>query len=1201
MKAIYIIVMFLTILKLSLIKAHNSDPSNWILDIKNENYTDDLIELRPGVLKKIILSIRHQTSIINWDKDSIDKVNFTIASKDPCNIILYPNKYLYLIPYESFDYIIYVGLSCNHQICSTEYDLDFTLIEKRFLDGKYIDNVNLIINPIKIKINNNPTLIDIEPIETIIPARSYSLFKLKNEIYNIEGLTIKPEGCYSKEKFEIETIYIKSFKDRKILNKEIIDDNGILFDQKFGVLSDYQGLDGETNIAFSLALDYSNQNKRKCFEINPKYKNVNLVINKQDKIFLNYPIKEALLNSIENITPEKDKTNNIQVKINLPVSPVLIECDLYGDGEDEEQDIIHYKDYILNSGIKIIKFNNLNSNNEYKGKCIFSSATFPASGFTITMGNEKDKEFISPLFPSKSLYGQPQCLEYKFTSTNLKTLEEQIEKFSELILWFCNTRMIYDENNRIYTIKKNFICEIPELENADKKNNKVTICIGPSPSHTTEIIEEDIEKLKAYYIQQIDNIINSTYPDNALHSLFYGINEINDLKLEELNRYYDSSKPDLNKIKLEVVTDDGLAKKEKLKFKIKSNNTQAIECFYNSEMKVEDQKKYINLYHNKEDSTSIILYPNEEKSFETYLKGIKDKSMFSLYMNCYNLPGAKIRYQQTGVFNAYTYLYTDIEEDQSVFEEKNDNITINCVEVNNRKNPKCLKGTYNNLNNMLKTKIPETDENEELEKFSKLSESAKNDLLDEIFKNFDQEIGNLANSSQIINKLIINEKFLINRDCSIYANNCSNENDSLNEINNEKYENCRENKKIKQKKIIEYLKNNFNCNKLSLLISQEGISNNVEQNIKYIILLIEEVTNNADSFEKGDSEVLLNIITCLQDNYEVYWNQVKEYLENKRSLNIIINAIKKDISNLLIYSMANLVKVLHFDEIDNYLSEKEKNITNGGLMASKQGKQIHKSIKQFVKNYNEFGDGLYNLSDSLIINITINNDFKEKSSKEEKEIDDKAIKFEDKGIILLLKPQSMMKQFNAYAMQVISYESPLVPIETDDDKNEIILNTFISINLYDNKGNEIKIDEIPEEIRPKILYDKEYHKYIKSCYFYNEEIEDLSGKGVSIEYNYTYDGSEYLKCTTEHLTCFTVGNYYNRTRKTTETSTNNDNSGILKEKDLIRLYLLGSIFAFILLLVCVICIVKKKRKDKYEKKKNSYNIELEAIGATSSD
>ena len=150
-----------------------------------------------------------------------------------------------------------------------------------------------------------------------------------------------------------------------------------------------------------------------------------------------------------------------------------------------------------------------------------------------------------------------------------------------------------------------------------------------------------------------------------------------------------------------------------------------------------------------------------------------------------------------------------------------------------------------------------------------------------MFKNFDEEIGQLTDFSQIIKNLINKEKILTNRDCSIYAiydNKSSN--DSLNETN-EEYINCRENKKIKQKKIIEYLKNNLNCKYLSVLISQNGITNNVKQNIRYITLLIEEVTYNADSFAEGDSEVLLNLTTCLQENYEAYWKQVKEFLDEK--------------------------------------------------------------------------------------------------------------------------------------------------------------------------------------------------------------------------------------------------------------------------------------------------------------------------------
>ena len=115
--------------------------------------------------------------------------------------------------------------------------------------------------------------------------------------------------------------------------------------------------------------------------------------------------------------------------------------------------------------------------------------------------------------------------------------------------------------------------------------------------------------------------------------------DMKELQFVSLKRYYDLDEPDLDKINLEVVTDDGLAKRDNLKFRIKSSNEQPIERFYNKEMKIDDQKRFIKLYHNKAGSKSIILNPNEEISFETHLKDCKDKNMFTLYMNCYNLPG----------------------------------------------------------------------------------------------------------------------------------------------------------------------------------------------------------------------------------------------------------------------------------------------------------------------------------------------------------------------------------------------------------------------------------------------------------------------------------------------------------------------------------------------------------------------------------
>ena len=663
----------------------------------------------------------------------------------------------------------------------------------------------------------------------------------------------------------------------------------------------------------------------------------------------------------------------------------------------------------------------------------------------------------------------------------------------------------------------------------------------------------------------------------------------------DYKRYYDIDPPDSNKIKLEAIKDEAMVEKDKLKFKIISYNEQPIECFYNHEMKEDDTKRFIDLYKNKEIEYigSMILNPKKEKLFETYIKNPRDKTMYALYMNCYNLPGARIRYLQTGIFNAYTYLYTDNSEDQSIFVEEKVNVTINCAEIENKRNPICLKGSYNNLKKMVKTKMPEIDEEEELEKFRKLSIGAKIDFLDAKFNNFEDEIANFNDYSRILQNLINKEQFLTNRDCSIYIKGSST--DSLNESNIEEYKKCREYKKNKQKKIINYLKNKFNCKFISLLISKEGISNNVEENIKYMILLMQEITNNADSFTKGDSEVLLNMTTCFQENYENYWNQLNEYLERKGTLNMTVSEIKEDISNLLINIMANLVKIAHFEEMDNYMTENEKNITNYGLVGNKKRKQIHKSMNKFVKTLNELGDGLYNLSDSMIINITKNKNYKEKSSNEEKIKDLEAIKFEDKGIILLLHPQYMMNLYDAYTMQVINYESPLVNLKKDNDVKDTILNTFIGITLYDKKRNEIKIDEIPEDVRPQILFDKEYYNYMNICYFYNEEVEDLSEKGVLIDDDYEYDGNKYFKCTAEHLTCFTAGNYYYRISKDPSTSTKKTDGNQTNNYGLITFIVLGCIFVIILIFTIIILIIKHKRKKNYDEKFKNEIREIEMI------
>ena len=115
----------------------------------------------------------------------------------------------------------------------------------------------------------------------------------------------------------------------------------------------------------------------------------------------------------------------------------------------------------------------------------------------------------------------------------------------------------------------------------------------------------------------------------------------------------------INKIKLELNSKE-TKKKKYLEFNISTTNEQPIECFYNEELLKDHKKRFMALYFNR-GVKSITLYPNEQKTIKVHLSDSSLKRMYSLYMNCYNLPGAKIRYEQTNIFNAYTYLYTEEE------------------------------------------------------------------------------------------------------------------------------------------------------------------------------------------------------------------------------------------------------------------------------------------------------------------------------------------------------------------------------------------------------------------------------------------------------------------------------------------------------------------------------------------------------------
>ena len=430
-------------------------------------------------------------------------------------------------------------------------------------------------------------------------------------------------------------------------------------------------------------------------------------------------------------------------------------------------------------------------------------------------------------------------------------------------------------------------------------------------------------------------------------------------------------------------------------------------------------------------------------------------------------------------------------------------------------------------------------------------------------------------------------QYLSNRDCSVYAK--GNTNKISETINKAEYKECRETKKKIHKKIIDFTKDSFNCDNIMNLISTEGLSKDVEDNIKYIIYLIQELSNDAESFNIGENEVLYDMVTCFEKNFNPFWNQVEVFLKSNETLDQSIIAIKKDLEILLIQSLVNLVKVLHFEEIDGYIS---KSVTEAGIMKNKKGEQIYQSIKEFVKHFNEFGPGEYNLSDSIIINVTVNDEYQENKENyrrylfEENEEEDgekieeleHIVKYDDKGIIVILKPKPLMKIANAYSMQIVRYDSPIMPIKTSGNKDDSTLDTFVSITLYDKDGNEINIDDMPENIRPKIIYNRSYHKYLKHCFFYNEAIQDLSEEGIVLKDNVAYEGEKYLQCSSKHLTSFTAGNYYSDEDEL-DTST-------------IVLIVLGSVLLLAIIIGVIFYCRKKNNNDIENVKKDYSNMEI---------
>ena len=648
---------FLLIFSLVLLVSISSKPdSKWKMTIKNEKGDDSPIILKKGIFTKITFIISHEDGKDFIDR-SFDLNDFVIKLEDE-NIQTINDEY-HIIPSTNLEYTTYIGLKCESKIEETEYNITFTVSDiKPLTDLNNDKNGNLEIEPVKVKIDLTPTYIELVPISTEIPQESYSLFKIKNEIYNMKKIQIKK--IEDNKLFELDDIEIKLYNERNELLEDENENHGILFDFPYGTDHTFSEFKNNTNFTYTLQIE-----KDECsgyFELTENSKSLTLTVYEKEESKLTDAEKEAIISSVENITPKKDETSNIQLEILIPVDSVIIECKL--DNDDEK---VSYKNYVKDAGKYVIKFDDLVSITEYKAECKFTTLNKDSSSVDIKIGNFRDADVVTQLIPSRKLNQTPQCVEFIFSNN------ENVKEFSSLAEKYCLKIMTKGEKI-LSRIMGSIKCEeIKKLDNIKLNSlNKTMICAGPTPSFKSEKFREIIIKDdENYFNEQFDQFVSNLNSTEKIKELF----ELENIELSNINRYYDEIAPDKEKIVLEVETENGMKKRNKLKFNITSYNLQPIECYYNQKLKHDDKKKYISL---KGENSIILNGEGDTKSFEVNLSDQKKNDMFALYLICYNLPGFNIRYESTGIFNAYTYLYTDDIENQPV--NKKEKVTINCAE-----------------------------------------------------------------------------------------------------------------------------------------------------------------------------------------------------------------------------------------------------------------------------------------------------------------------------------------------------------------------------------------------------------------------------------------------------------------------------------------------------------------------------------------
>ena len=1108
-------------------------PFNDIWNLEFNNGKE--IELFPGVLTQITIQLTSNENNNIYEENEFYKI-YKLSISDDNKEIISSTPDLIISPNQTSSYSFYIGLKCQKYL-KKDYTLKFNTYYSTYLNKTNFTRLDKEIK-LNLKIKDEKKKINILPVMKKMPGNSVNFFKLKNEIYNIDKIVIKPKN---NEKLIINDIIIEPFLNRDELSEENSANHGILFDYSFGIEN---LLEKKTEYKFELYIEKDNEDI--CYELETKIDDLKIEITEDGPITLNENAKKAILFNIEDQTEKYEVTNSIKIKTKIETFPSILTCNFIPSYSNlgyssKNNDAQIFKSFItkVEDHFNII-VNNLEANTEYYSYCELSSTDYnekERSKIKIDIGNFETADKIIKLFPSIDENRIPHCVKFEFQ--NEVTKKRNLFKFSLFGLAKCYLNMKKDEPLFAKGLPTIF-CQTTEIT-----SKYSTFCTAPLPLYNLGKYLTIKERDK--FSKKFDEFIN----DVKRYSIFLGIT----LK----DKYEKIIDTDINQnsIKASFINSTNNDDILNINFNVLSTHSQPVQCFYNYDLS--NNCRYSLL------ENSINLSPNEKQIINVKITDPTENIMYTLNFKCYNnLPHFKLRYKTTGIMNMFTYYHTDNDNSDSEEDEINTNTIINCNLKKNLFNPRCLKDKIISVVDKLTTDLPPffKELENKAEQFSKMLPKVQNQYLDKLNNDFSQPNNN---KTYMLEKVLEFTKYLTYLDCSIYSSGSSNKEEDT--IKSQKYTECRQRKQNYLEKMVNTLRNKIqilDCSFINNIITSELVGD-IEINLKYILILINELSNNPESYKKGLSSILLDTTICIQENFENYWEKVEtQKRKSNEYLNTTISAIKKDVIYIMIQTLTNLAKVIHFDEIDGYIDAEK---TKTGLILNEKYIKIQNKIIDFSRKLNEFGEESYDLSGSTFSII-------EKNKGLNSSYDDviKTINITNKNIILRIYSNYMLRINNADSMQILVFDSPLVSIKESEDKEKYSdsVNTFISIVLYNKKWEEIPITFIDENHRPEILYLKSQYDELKKCFYFDNGKKELEGEGVLIDENYEYNEQKYIKCASSHLTAFTAGTY-------------NFNSDI---PWWVVLLIISCILVVLLTMIIIFIVVKKKNN---RKKRISYS------------